>query len=704
MVHAAPHLMAVRLTLAVAIVATPLRARAHAAEGPSAETPEYSQESGELADNPDVAPDVNADDLDSLLDAADKDLSALSTVNIAGNSEATEVNPIVEGVSKKSETLEESPGIVDVITARDIQEFGAKNLYEVLQRATSVFMTGSYLFRQNVASIRGTLQEHEDNHVLVLINGRPFRDATLSGRNSTVYAAFPLQMIDHIEVIRGPGSVLYGTNAFNGVINIVTKDPDKPMMYAATLNGSHEWQSYSLGAGSGNATHGAAAGTTYSRQTGFPFTTTAEDPPGPPPAQTRTAPWGEDNVGAFAMYRRNGFTANVYAAEIDHEALSVFNAWPSMQVSDPRVFCDLGYALEIDEWQTVSVNFTYNYDGTQFIGGAGAPVNFRSNSYLAETTYRATLTENWDLVAGGLADFHEGISRSPGAQPGIPRFQEIWYGVYMQLEYQALDWLKLVGGMQANMPGEIPGGVVPRFGAIGSLSENWTAKFLYGQAFRSPYQLERSLVSPAVVGNPALTPEIIQTFDCQIAYHTDDFRLAATYFHSDLFGIITRTPGFPQSYRNGGNMSFDGVELENDWTLSRRWRALGSMTYQTNERDGVRNTSTAPNWMAKMGLAYNNDRGLNVGLFDSFFGDQTVPATAAIVNPDPVAYHLVSLNTTLDLDRFLHWHTGHAMRAQFLIENLFDEEINHAEFARERINSLPAGAGRTYYGGFTIDY
>jgi outer membrane receptor protein involved in Fe transport len=188
----------------------------------------------------------------------------------------------------------------------------------------------------------------------------------------------------------------------------------------------------------------------------------------------------------------------------------------------------------------------------------------------------------------------------------------------------------------------------------------------------------------------------------QVAYRTEDFRLAATYFHSDYFDIVTRV-GFPQTYVNQGSMFFDGVELENEWKINDRWRWLGSMTYQRNKRDGVSNTTSVPNWMAKMGLAYTNN-GLVVGLFDSFFGDQFVPAGAVPVNADPQAYHLVSLNTTYDLNKCFQWDRDTQLRLQFFIENLFDEEINHVEFERELINSFPAGPGITYYGGFTLDY
>lgn len=648
------------------------------------------------------APTESGEEIDRLLDMG---LEQLANVAV------TETNPVIEGVSKKEETLAESPGIVDVITARDIEQFGAKNLYEVLERATSVFMTGSFLFPQNVASIRGNLMKHEDNHTLILINGRPFRDVTAGGVNFSIYTAFPIHTIERIEVMRGPGSVLYGTNAFTGVINIVTKDPKKPTAHASNLAGSHGWQSYSLAGGSGGEHEGGYVGARYSRSRGWPFSAT-EDLAAPPPLDTDTAPWGEDNLGVFAMYRNGAFTANLFVARATQEMLGPDGAWPSDRLKGTRVFCDLGYVFEIDDCQSIHTNFTYNYDDTRFPSVLAVPPDedfpfkARSQSFLLEQNYRAPMTSELDLLIGGLVDFHTGEAFiDPIGVPSIPPYSEIWYGVYTQLEYQATDWLKLVGGMQANLPGEIKSGIVPRAAVIASLTENLTAKFLYGQAFRSPYQIERSIAVPGILfGNPDLSPETIQTFDAQLAYHTAKFRFAATYFHSDFFGIISRV-GFPQTYQNHGRIAYDGVELENKWELSDRWRTVSSVTYQENVRDGVRNTTGVPNWMAKMGLVYHNEQsGWTAGLFDTFFGDQHVPATALPLNADPEPVHLLSLNLRLDLDRRFRLRTGRSMELQFLVQNLLDEEVHHVEFERELINSFPAGPGRTFYGGFTTAY
>jgi outer membrane receptor for ferrienterochelin and colicin len=117
----------------------------------------------------------------------DLDLESLAKTPIRESSAPTD--PIVESPSKSPEKASAAPGIVNVITARDIEEFGAKNLYEVLRWATSVYMTGSFMYPENMASIRGDIGPHEGNHVLVLINGRPFRELLSGGCNFPIFTA-----------------------------------------------------------------------------------------------------------------------------------------------------------------------------------------------------------------------------------------------------------------------------------------------------------------------------------------------------------------------------------------------------------------------------------------------------------------------------------------------------------------------------------
>ena len=145
--------------------------------------------------------------------------------------------PSIITASKKQEKIQEAPAVVTVITAEEIKDFGCDTLYDVLQRLTSVQMAGSHMLPDNISVIRGDLETHYDNHVLILINGRPFRDSISGGQNGPLYQIFPVDVIDHIEFVRGPGSVLYGSDAFQGVINIITKKPAEGFSAELTAGG-----------------------------------------------------------------------------------------------------------------------------------------------------------------------------------------------------------------------------------------------------------------------------------------------------------------------------------------------------------------------------------------------------------------------------------------------------------------------------------
>ncbi len=172
-----------------------------------------------------------AQDLDDLMDLSLDDL----------------LNMEVTTASKKAEKTSDAPGVVTVITGKEIAGFGAQNLMDVLERVPSLQAISSHLFCQNVAAMRGDLFTHSDMHVLVLLNGRPVREGANGGINNPVYTSFPVEMIKQIEVVRGPGSVLYGSNAFAGVINIITKEAEEGFYASANV-----------GAGSYGATKGAA--------------------------------------------------------------------------------------------------------------------------------------------------------------------------------------------------------------------------------------------------------------------------------------------------------------------------------------------------------------------------------------------------------------------------------------------------------------
>ncbi|MCB9685017.1 MAG: TonB-dependent receptor [Alphaproteobacteria bacterium] len=128
---------------------------------------------------------------------------------------------LVTVASRYAQTVRKAPSIVTLITADEIRERGYRNVSEALRT-----LPGFYVWRSNegrdLAAIRGVISA-DDNKLLVLVDGVPWYEGVYT--HGFIDDYLPISNIKQIEVIKGPGSAIYGTNAFTGVINIVTWRP-----------------------------------------------------------------------------------------------------------------------------------------------------------------------------------------------------------------------------------------------------------------------------------------------------------------------------------------------------------------------------------------------------------------------------------------------------------------------------------------------
>lgn len=120
--------------------------------------------------------------------------------------------------------ISKAPAVASVITAKDIKLLGATDLDEVLETVPGLHVARSSIGFTPIYSIRGIYSAFNPQ-VLVMINGIPISNI-YTGNRSQVWGGMPVEAIKRIEVIRGPGSAIYGADAFAGVINIITKTGD----------------------------------------------------------------------------------------------------------------------------------------------------------------------------------------------------------------------------------------------------------------------------------------------------------------------------------------------------------------------------------------------------------------------------------------------------------------------------------------------
>ncbi|HEX9934120.1 MAG TPA: TonB-dependent receptor plug domain-containing protein, partial [bacterium] len=147
------------------------------------------------------------------------------------------LNLQVTTASKSAERLSDAPGVISVVTRDELERFGATTLKDVLERVPGLISTVGFLSDRTLVAARGDQVKSNSGHVLLLINGRPARDVT-GGLNSDLYENFPVNVIDKIEVIKGPGSVLYGSDAFSAVINVITVKAESNALSLTGLAGN----------------------------------------------------------------------------------------------------------------------------------------------------------------------------------------------------------------------------------------------------------------------------------------------------------------------------------------------------------------------------------------------------------------------------------------------------------------------------------
>jgi outer membrane cobalamin receptor len=144
--------------------------------------------------------------------------------------------------SKIPEKIKKTAASITVVTDKQIRQMGAKHLNDVIERVVPSFWS-SNICGQIIPNTRGPSL----SRVLLMINGHPLYDADMQGATYYNYVVLNMDHVKRIEFIRGPGSALYGANAYHGVINIITKKAeDMDGVELTARGGSWDTQQYNL--------------------------------------------------------------------------------------------------------------------------------------------------------------------------------------------------------------------------------------------------------------------------------------------------------------------------------------------------------------------------------------------------------------------------------------------------------------------------
>lgn len=152
------------------------------------------------------------------------------------------LDAVVVTATRTEMTVKEAPSAVEIVDSKKLEQTHAKTLHDALKGALGVNVFNDFQGRSNV-SIRGS----ESRHVLILVDGKRM-GGELSYNSANAWDVDRIRMddVERVEIIRGPAGALYGSDAMGGVINVITKTPNKNI---ATVNYEYDWYENGKGAG-----------------------------------------------------------------------------------------------------------------------------------------------------------------------------------------------------------------------------------------------------------------------------------------------------------------------------------------------------------------------------------------------------------------------------------------------------------------------
>jgi outer membrane receptor for ferrienterochelin and colicins len=609
----------------------------------------------------------------------------------------------VYGASKFGQKVTRAPSSVTIITADEIQKYGYRTLAELLKSVPGFYV--SYDRQDAYIGVRGVSRPSDYNSlVLTLMDGHRVNENIFDGTYVDGQFVLDIDLIDRVEIIRGPGSSLYGTNAFFGVINIITKR-------GRDLKGTE----VSLSAGGQDTYQGRVSyGQKFKKGLELLLSDSFNDSKG-----NRELFFPEFNSPAtnFGIARdadgsqfHNTFVSASYRDFTFH---AVYDSWEKHvptasygtvfgdsgnKTSDVRAYTELQYQHAFENKWVVDAHAYYDwywYDGVYVYDHSGAGVQpftlnqdyARGNWWGFDLSVSRPLLEKHRVTLGSEEIFNsKQVQGNYDLQPYslylFDRHSSTLAAVYLQDEYSIRKDLVLSAGLRYDQYSTFGGTLNPRVALIYCPVESTALKFLYGQAFRAPSDFELYDHGVGYETSPALQPETIKTTELVFERYFGKYTsLSASGFYN-VFGGLTSQTEDPSTglihYSNLEDVAGKGLEFHLTEKRPSGWEGRLSYTVQDAHTKSNNDTvSNSPRHLAKINLIAPL---WSKRLFASFEGQEV--SRRETVDNTLVGGFFVANATLLSKDMFGR------LQASASVYNLFDKRyadpVGH-EFRQQSI-------------------
>ncbi len=490
-----------------------------------------------------------------------------------------------------------APSIVTVITAEEIKNMGYRTLTEILRIVPGFEILKKADFGSVVPAVRGL---ESSNRVRLMLNGHLVSNQ-VRGIAFDNFDDFPVENIKKIEIIRGPGSAMYGENAFTAVINIITKDAqDIDGVRMSSGYGSFDTYEENVVFGETYGKVGVSGMVHYRQTSGFD---------GAIESDTQTiidnaiSPFGFPAASLAPGKASDGRQEYNMNLKVTYQDLW-FQGWYSNKRWEPfvgpqfavtngsviegdYVFGEVGYKKTFEEQLTIKPRVYYDQfdldnfikslpDGTTipwdtngdgvsdklytypdgFIGDgkliqriAGAEIPFEyelfdGNILTLGLEYRLINQSNVRFLSNFDPETFEPLDSVQDFSDTFPWIKEttrrIWSG-YLQDTWDVTETVNLTLGVRHDQYSDFGDATSPRAGLTWAFVKNASFKLLYGEAFRAPSFVEMFTTNqPALQGNPDLDPETIRTYEAGLNYQFNKHVTSSiNFFQNEISDLIT---------------------------------------------------------------------------------------------------------------------------------------------------------------------
>ena len=482
------------------------------------------------------------------------------------------MNLEVTSVSRRPERLAQAASAIQVITQQDIRRSGASSLPEALRLATNL-QVAQVNSRDWAISARG-FNSTTANKLLVLIDGRTVYTPLYSGVFWDVQDV-PLGDVDRIEVISGPGATLWGANAVNGVINVITKRARETQGLVVSGGGGTELRGF------GTTRYGGALGSHVNyRIYGKGW---AREPSVLPGGQDATDDWHMEQAGFRLDWDASTINQVTMQGDLYDGRISQATAG-DIAVSGGNVVAKWSHTVSANS--AVTAQLYYDRTNRNIPGTFGEDLDI----YDVDLQHATRLGARHDVVWGlGYRLINDRVANSALLAFLPPHVTRQWFTGFVQDEIALIpDRLHVALGTKVEHNDYTGYEIQPSGRVSWRLSPSGTLWAAVARALRTPSRIDRELFFPGqppylIAGGPGFHSEEELAYELGYRHQRGALALSVATFYSRYHGLRSveqvnpPTPS-PAVIANGQYGESYGAEVTADYLITKGWRVRAGHT------------------------------------------------------------------------------------------------------------------------------